>query len=69
MGWVSFMVWSCSSLLRANDHLLLRRQGAGDWQQQTTLAQGRWIAFLGSVCRLVLDSGAVGLIRDACWCG
>jgi hypothetical protein len=37
-----------SSSLRANERLLLRRQ-VGDRQQQTTLAQGKWIAFIDSL--------------------
>jgi hypothetical protein len=52
-------VCPCFSLLRANERLfLLRRASAGDRQEQTTLAQGKWIAFIDSVFR-VLGSGAV----------
>jgi hypothetical protein len=53
-----FFPGSCFSLLRANERLLLRRQ-VGDRQEQTTLAQGKWIAFIDSVFRVVLGSGAV----------
>jgi hypothetical protein len=42
-----------SSSLRANERLLLRR--VGDRQQQTTLAQGKWIALLIH-CLVVLGS-------------
>jgi hypothetical protein len=52
----SGMTWVCLVSACANERLLLRRQ-VGDRQEQTTLAQ-KWIAFIDSVFRVVLGSGA-----------
>jgi hypothetical protein len=54
-----FLGLSCFSLLRANERLFAQEASAGDRQEQTTLAQSKWIAFIDSVFRVVLGSGAV----------